>query len=87
MRLCRFGEDALGVVEGEVVRDVTAALDALPAYRYPLPAHDVRRIAQRLSEMDFDAIHSAFWDRGDIYTDAKAAIDRSVARHVNGPAA
>lgn len=51
----------------------------------PLPAHDVRRIAQRLSEMDFDAIHSAFWDRGDIYTDAKAAIDRSVARHLNGP--
>jgi len=41
MRLCRFGEDALGVVEGEAVRDVTAALDALPTYRYPLPTHDV----------------------------------------------
>lgn len=41
MRLCRFGQDALGVVEGEAVRDVTAALDALPAYRYPLPTHDV----------------------------------------------
>ncbi len=41
MRLCRFGDDRLGVVEGEAVRDVTAALDALPAYRYPLPTHDV----------------------------------------------
>lgn len=41
MRLCRFGEGRLGLVEGAAVRDVTAALDALPAYRYPLPSHDV----------------------------------------------
>src|SRR5688572_22989028 len=41
MKLCRFGEDRLGVVEGDRVRDVTAALDVLPAYRYPLPGHDV----------------------------------------------
>ena len=41
MRLCRFGSDSLGVVEGEAVRDVTAALDALPAYRYPLPTYDL----------------------------------------------
>lgn len=41
MRLCRFDDSRLGVVEGPVVRDVTAALDALPAYRYPLPRHDV----------------------------------------------
>jgi 2-keto-4-pentenoate hydratase/2-oxohepta-3-ene-1,7-dioic acid hydratase in catechol pathway len=40
MRLCRFGDDRLGVVDGATVRDVTAALDVLPAYRYPLPAHD-----------------------------------------------
>ena len=40
MRLCRFGEDRLGVVEGTTVRDVTAALDVLPGYRYPLPRHD-----------------------------------------------
>jgi glyoxylase-like metal-dependent hydrolase (beta-lactamase superfamily II) len=51
----------------------------------PLPAVDVRRIAQRLSAMDFDSIHSAFWQRGDIHTGAKAAIERSVARHLNGP--
>jgi 2-keto-4-pentenoate hydratase/2-oxohepta-3-ene-1,7-dioic acid hydratase in catechol pathway len=41
MRLCRFGEGRLGIVEGDQVRDVTAALDVLPGYRYPLPEHDV----------------------------------------------
>src|SRR5207253_770811 len=41
MRLCRFGDGRLGLVEGLSVRDVTAALDVLPAYRYPLPTHDV----------------------------------------------
>jgi 2-keto-4-pentenoate hydratase/2-oxohepta-3-ene-1,7-dioic acid hydratase in catechol pathway len=40
MRLCRFDNGRLGVVEGEHLRDVTAALDALPDYRYPLPACD-----------------------------------------------
>jgi 2-keto-4-pentenoate hydratase/2-oxohepta-3-ene-1,7-dioic acid hydratase in catechol pathway len=41
MRLCRFNNHRLGVVEGAVVRDVTAALDVLPPSRYPLPRHDV----------------------------------------------
>jgi 2-keto-4-pentenoate hydratase/2-oxohepta-3-ene-1,7-dioic acid hydratase in catechol pathway len=41
MKLCRFGDNRLGVVEGDRVRDVTAALEVLPAYRYPLPGHDV----------------------------------------------
>jgi len=41
MKLCRFNEARLGVVDGEIVRDVTAALDVLPNYRYPLPGHDV----------------------------------------------
>lgn len=41
MRLCRFGEGRLGLVEAAGVRDVTAALDVLPSYRYPLPGHDV----------------------------------------------
>ena len=53
----------------------------------PLPAEDVRRIADRLAGMDFDAIHSAFWGRGDIHSGAKAAIARSVTRHLNGPGA
>ncbi len=41
MRLCRFGENRLGMVEGDQVRDVTAALEELPAYRYPFPAGDM----------------------------------------------
>ena len=41
MRLCRFGENRLGVVDGDQVRDVTAALEELPAYRYPFPAGDM----------------------------------------------
>src|SRR6266545_202552 len=49
MRLCRFGNNQLGLVDpstslgagGDQVRDVTAALDELPAYRYPFPPGDM----------------------------------------------
>ena len=41
MRFCRFGDGRLGLVEGDHVKDVTSALEVLPAYRYPLPTHDV----------------------------------------------
>jgi 2-keto-4-pentenoate hydratase/2-oxohepta-3-ene-1,7-dioic acid hydratase in catechol pathway len=41
MRLCRFGENRLGIVHDDHVRDVTAALDQLPSYRYPLPPGDM----------------------------------------------
>jgi 2-keto-4-pentenoate hydratase/2-oxohepta-3-ene-1,7-dioic acid hydratase in catechol pathway len=41
MRFCRFGEGRLGLVEGSMVRDITAALEVLPACRYPLPNHDL----------------------------------------------
>jgi 2,4-diketo-3-deoxy-L-fuconate hydrolase len=51
MRLCRFraadgtpavGDGArLGVVDGDTIRDVTGALDLLPASRYPFPRHDL----------------------------------------------
>lgn len=52
MRFCRFGEGRLGLVEGSRVRDVTAALDVLPSYRYPQPTYDVLianldRVAER----------------------------------------
>src|ERR1044071_4597902 len=40
MRLCRFDEGRLGLVESESVRDVTAALEVLPQVRYPLPKYD-----------------------------------------------
>ena len=41
MRLCRFGDARLDLVDGSNVRDVTAALDVLPSYRYPSPSYDV----------------------------------------------
>jgi len=41
MRICRFGEGRLGLVEGTTVRDVTAALEVLPTCRYPLPTSDL----------------------------------------------
>jgi 2-keto-4-pentenoate hydratase/2-oxohepta-3-ene-1,7-dioic acid hydratase in catechol pathway len=40
MKFCRFNKDRFGIVEGETVKDVTAALDVLPQVRYPLPRHD-----------------------------------------------
>src|SRR5262245_55285377 len=40
MRLCRFDDNRLGIVDGESVRDVTSALDVLSQVRYPLPKHD-----------------------------------------------
>lgn len=41
MKICRFGNNQLGVVEGSNVRDVTAALEILPSSSYPFPQHDV----------------------------------------------
>ena len=41
MKLCRFGDGRLGLVDGTTVKDVTAALDVLPSYKYPLPKYDV----------------------------------------------
>ena len=40
MKLCRFDDDRLGLVEGDSIRDVTAALEALPRHGYPLPRFD-----------------------------------------------
>lgn len=40
MKICRFDNDRIGLVEDGVIRDVTAVLDELPAGRYPYPAGD-----------------------------------------------
>jgi 2,4-didehydro-3-deoxy-L-rhamnonate hydrolase len=40
-RLCRFNESHLGIVAGETIYDVTAALGCIPAYRWPLPEADL----------------------------------------------
>lgn len=41
MKICRFNHDRLGLVEGDAVLDVTAALEAIPPQRWPLPGHDL----------------------------------------------
>jgi len=41
MKLCRFDDDRLGLVEGDIVVDVTPALEDLPRARYPLPHFDL----------------------------------------------
>jgi len=40
MRLCRFDDDRLGVVQGDQLFDVSAVLAALPPLRWPLPWGD-----------------------------------------------
>jgi 2,4-didehydro-3-deoxy-L-rhamnonate hydrolase len=40
MRLCRFGNNQLGLVRQDRIIDVTAVLDHLPTFRYPLPKFD-----------------------------------------------
>lgn len=40
MRLARFGDNRLGLVEGYVLRDITHVLERLPAFRWPFPAGD-----------------------------------------------
>jgi 2,4-diketo-3-deoxy-L-fuconate hydrolase len=40
MKICRFDDNRLGLVEGDLVRDVTAALEVMPRHGYPLPTFD-----------------------------------------------
>ena len=60
MRLCRTGETKLGLVNGSEMKDVTQALDVLPAYRYPLPIGDplisnLEEVRARVTEVAEDA--------------------------------
>jgi 2-keto-4-pentenoate hydratase/2-oxohepta-3-ene-1,7-dioic acid hydratase in catechol pathway len=41
MRLARFDDNRLGLVEGDCLRDVSAALEVLPAVRFPIPPGDL----------------------------------------------
>ena len=40
MKICRYDEHRVGLVQGDAVRDVTAVLEALGAFAYPLPRFD-----------------------------------------------
>ena len=62
MKIARFNEGRLGVVEGDTVYDVTPALDLLPAVRYPLPRHDMLiadldRVTAAITAMPRGAVH------------------------------
>lgn len=52
MRLCRFGDNRLGLVRQDHVIDVSAVLDRLPSFRYPLPKFD-----PLIAELDFFRDH------------------------------
>lgn len=56
MKICRFNENRLGVVSGDEILDVTQALDAIPAARYPFPPGDqlvanLDAVMARISEL------------------------------------
>ena len=40
MKICRFDKDRLGIVQGDVVLDVSKALEAIPEQRWPLAPGD-----------------------------------------------
>jgi 2,4-diketo-3-deoxy-L-fuconate hydrolase len=56
MRICRFDDNRLGVVDDNVIHDVTQALDVLPAQRYPLPTHDLLYASLDLVRRRIDAL-------------------------------
>jgi 2,4-diketo-3-deoxy-L-fuconate hydrolase len=47
MKICRYDEHRVGLVEGDTVRDVTAVLEALGTFAYPLPRFDPRHKRER----------------------------------------
>jgi 2-keto-4-pentenoate hydratase/2-oxohepta-3-ene-1,7-dioic acid hydratase in catechol pathway len=56
MRLCRFNDNRLGLVENDTIRDVTAALDVVPEARWPIPVGDplivhLDRVRKRIAEV------------------------------------
>ena len=40
MRIARFGDNRLGLVEGYVLRDITLVTERMPHYRWPFPVGD-----------------------------------------------
>jgi hypothetical protein len=40
MRIARFGDNRLGLVDGYVLRDITQVTERLPQYQWPFPKGD-----------------------------------------------
>jgi 2-keto-4-pentenoate hydratase/2-oxohepta-3-ene-1,7-dioic acid hydratase in catechol pathway len=60
MKICRFDDDRLGLVKGDEVLDVTPALDAIPAQRWPLAPGDplianLDRVVERIRALEASA--------------------------------
>lgn len=62
MKLCRFNEGRLGLVEGDTVRDVTEALSVLTPQTYPLPMYDLMiasldAVRDRIASLEGGAVY------------------------------
>jgi 2-keto-4-pentenoate hydratase/2-oxohepta-3-ene-1,7-dioic acid hydratase in catechol pathway len=60
MRICRFDDDRLGLVKGDEVCDVTAALEVIPVQRWPIALGDplianLERVLERARALERDA--------------------------------
>ena len=60
MRICRFDNDRLGLVEGEEVLDVTPALEVIPQQRWPIALGDplianLERVLERARALEAGA--------------------------------
>jgi 2-keto-4-pentenoate hydratase/2-oxohepta-3-ene-1,7-dioic acid hydratase in catechol pathway len=60
MRICRFDDDRLGLVKGDEILDVTAALDVIPQQRWPLAPGDplvasLDRVLERVRALEAGA--------------------------------
>lgn len=56
MKICRFNEGRLGLVEGDQVYDVSSVLERLPTLRWPVPAGDL--LVQQLPQLRDDIIRA-----------------------------
>ncbi|MGE5792154.1 MAG: FAA hydrolase family protein, partial [Bacteroidota bacterium] len=57
MRICRYDDDRLGLVQGDEVLDVTPALEVIPQQRWPLAPGDpliahLARVLERVRALE-----------------------------------
>jgi glyoxylase-like metal-dependent hydrolase (beta-lactamase superfamily II) len=82
----REGAEGRGaLLTGDIIQVVADTRWVSFMYSYPnlipLPAGEVRRIAETAEPLEFDALYGAWWGR-EIRSDAKAAVRRSAERYV-----
>jgi 2-keto-4-pentenoate hydratase/2-oxohepta-3-ene-1,7-dioic acid hydratase in catechol pathway len=64
MKICRFNDNKVGVVEGSKIKDVTAVLARLPAVNWPLPRGDVfiEKLDELRPELERAAVDATSYD-------------------------